>query len=418
MVDCMGRQALMRTKLEHLIDEKKMTKIRVCMVWHDLNSSNYGVSALAISHLDMVIKAANANNTVIEIDFLGYPESPGNNVRQTLEKRYEIKIGHISLSLKGFLKDFLSFRMGWQFNRNKYDYVLDIGGGDSFADIYGLKPFFFIVITKYLAIKAGSKLILSPQTIGPFKRSYTQKIAKYLMKHSERIFVRDFKSKQHLDSLNINATEVSDVAFMLPYEKQPVIEGAVGVNVSGLLWHGGYNQKNQFGLTIDYQVCVKAIIEGLLIRGKQVHLIGHVIDDNFDVEDDYRVLLELKKQYQENSNVIVAPKFNSAIEAKSYISQMTFFTGSRMHATIGAISAGVVTIPIAYSRKFSGVFGSINYKYTLDAFGDTSTEAMISTFFDLYDNQYVQMKDDVETARSNAIMQLANYLDYLKSELK
>ena len=395
-----------------------MKKIRACMVWHDLNSSNYGVSALAISHLDMVVKAANENNTPIEIDFLGYPERPGSNVRQSLEKRYGIQINHIALSLKGFLKDFLSFKLGWQFTRNKYDYVLDIGGGDSFADIYGFKPFFFIVITKYLAIKSGSKLILSPQTIGPFKGTFTQKIAKYLMNKSEAIFVRDFKSTKYLQSIEVEAEEVSDVAFMLPYEKQPLIEGAVGINVSGLLWHGGYNRKNQFGLSIDYQVFVKAIIDGLLERGKQVHLIGHVIDDNFEVEDDYRVLLELKKCYQENSNLVVAPKFNSAIEAKSYISQLEFFTGSRMHATIGAVSAGVVTIPIAYSRKFSGVFGSIGYQHTLDAFGGSSTEEFIAMFFDLYDNQYESMQEDVQTARNNAIEQLGSYLDYLRVILK
>ena len=32
-----------------------------------------------------------------------------------------------------------------------------------------------------------------------------------------------------------------------------------------------------------------------------------------------------------------------------------------MHATIGAISSGVATIPFSYSRKFEGLFGNLEY---------------------------------------------------------
>ena len=37
-----------------------------------------------------------------------------------------------------------------------------------------------------------------------------------------------------------------------------------------------------------------------------------------------------------------------------------------MHATIAAVSSGVPTIPLAYSRKFMGVFEAIEYPYTVD----------------------------------------------------
>ena len=35
---------------------------------------------------------------------------------------------------------------------------------------------------------------------------------------------------------------------------------------------------------------------------------------------------------------------------------MDFFMGARMHATIGAFSSGVPVVPMAYSRKFNGLF--------------------------------------------------------------
>ena len=73
----------------------------------------------------------------------------------------------------------------------------------------------------------------------------------------------------------------------------------------------------------------------------------------------------LKKKYGEK--VILAPAFKNCIEAKSYIANMDIFLGSRMHATIGAISSGVVTIPLSYCHKFEALYGNINYPYLISA---------------------------------------------------
>jgi len=45
---------------------------------------------------------------------------------------------------------------------------------------------------------------------------------------------------------------------------------------------------------------------------------------------------------------------------------MDFFSGARMHACIAAFSSGVAVVPIAYSRKFAGVFGSLGYTHVAD----------------------------------------------------
>jgi len=46
-------------------------------MWHNLNSANYGVGALAIAHLDMVVHAARDNETVLEIELVGTPDVSG-----------------------------------------------------------------------------------------------------------------------------------------------------------------------------------------------------------------------------------------------------------------------------------------------------------------------------------------------------
>lgn len=394
-----------------------MKKLKVCLAWHDLNSTNYGVGALAISHLNLINEIAVKSGIEIEIDTIGFPDATNLESRNLIEKKLDRKIGHLEMSLKGTLLDIIKFKLGKQFYEKSYDYVFDIGAGDSFADIYGFKRFFFMVITKYFALKGSKGLVLSPQTVGPFKNKLLEKVAKYFMKKSKAVFVRDFKSYDYLQSIGIDSKQVSDVAFVLPYDNKPKQENVVGVNISGLLFNGGYTKNNQFNLSLDYASFIVNQIKGFLERGKSVHLISHVIDDDNFVEDDYRACLTVKQNFANNVNVIVAPKFRSAIEAKSYISSLEFFTGSRMHATIGAVSCGVPTVPIAYSRKFSGVFGSIDYSYTLEAYQNATEEELLKLIFTYFDNDIKLMQTNAEKAANKARLKLNDYTSQLEQIL-
>jgi polysaccharide pyruvyl transferase WcaK-like protein len=46
-------------------------------------------------------------------------------------------------------------------------------------------------------------------------------------------------------------------------------------------------------------------------------------------------------------------------EIKGVIGLCDFFIGSRMHACIAALSQGIPTVGVAYSRKFEGVFETV-----------------------------------------------------------
>ena len=159
------------------------------------------------------------------------------------------------------------------------------------------------------------------------------------------------------------------------------------------------------------------IIDGFIERGKTVHLVGHVIADDFPVEDDDKVCQDIKGKYLDSNMLVLAPKFNSPLKAKSYMSQLEFFTGSRMHATIGALSASVVTVPIAYSRKFLGVFGALDYNYTLNAY-EMNTAELVGKLFEYYDNKFDEMQLSMDNALKIANTRNANYVNRLTEILK
>jgi polysaccharide pyruvyl transferase WcaK-like protein len=70
------------------------------------------------------------------------------------------------------------------------------------------------------------------------------------------------------------------------------------------------------------------------------------------------------------------PTFASPSDAKSYISGLDFLIAGRMHACIAAYSAKVPFVATAYSRKFSGLFGMLEYPAILSNKGMSIDEAL------------------------------------------
>ena len=277
------------------------------------------------------------------------------------------------------------------------DMVVDIGGGDSFADIYGGARFAKMMLMKYLVHLAGRPLVVAPQTIGPFKSGFRQFIAAQTIKLSAIVATRDAMSTKAARAMGVkrDIIEASDVALRLPYTapaSRAPVPVRVGINVSGLLMSGGYTRNNMFGLQMDYRQLVRDIITRFQAHadGCEIHLVPHVIayahgSEMGAVEDDYQASLDIAKEFP---GVIVAPAFATPPEAKSYIAGLDFFTGARMHACIAAFSSGVPVVPMAYSRKFAGLFGTIGYDHTVDC-TTQSAEVILEQLFAAYADRAV-----------------------------
>lgn len=379
------------------------TKLKIAFIWQTLTSENLGVGALAQSQLAIARKAA--STACIEIECMEFcPTSE----KVFLAKKLECEIAD-PLSIKKIILG----KSRYLKQLNECDVVLDIGAGDSFSDIYGSKHFSFICLTKIFALFLNKPLILSPQTIGPFSQTWARLLARVIMQRCKKVFARDGLSMAVLHELQINdnSEEVIDVAFRLPFEKIQHPENGkikVGINVSGLLYNGGYTQNNQFGLTLNYVALIDKVISGFLMLDVEVHLVAHVLADSLPVEDDYITITNLKKRFPK---IVLAPKFQLPSEAKSYISGLDFFTGARMHACIGAFSSGVPVVPMAYSRKFNGLFNSLGYFNIADLKKD-NLDAAYKSVMDGYFKRD-ELKNAVESGNLIAQQKIQQYEDYL-----
>ncbi|MPL94721.1 hypothetical protein SDC9_40876 [bioreactor metagenome] len=357
-------------------------KIKIGIAGIDLLSGNRGVGALAYSTIYILNNIAKKYDFDIKITIISdtYGEFSLKFENEIIDTKSILNVSIFSfkdifklftnLRLLKSLKDFFSF-----------DYILSMGIGDSFSDIYGNVRFDYINSQHKIARFLNKKYALLPQTIGPFEDDKIKNQAQKSIEKANLVFARDFQSFDYVkkNTKQKNIFEAIDVAFFMPYEKQKFQDDSihVGINISALLWHGGYTRNNQFGLKANYQKLVYSIIEYFLaLPDIKIHIVPHVVLQNSNVENDYETSYELVNKYH-SDKIILAPFFLTPIIAKNYISGLDFFIGARMHATIAAFSSGVPVFPLAYSRKFNGLFkDTLNYNYMADMVDEKQEEIL------------------------------------------
>jgi polysaccharide pyruvyl transferase WcaK-like protein len=362
--------------------EQTLTNPKICLFGAAPDTGNLGVSALFYSTLNAVARWAP------DVAFTAFDH--GHGVRKDevwLQDRLFAftRIG-ANLSRRYYRRDNLlvmriSAAIGGVGNPGlrairEADAVLDISGGDSFADIYGLHRFRAITLTKRLTIDLGSPLYLLPQTYGPYDAPSSQKIAREIVHHAAMATARDERSFEVLRELlaaNLDSARHSvgvDVAFALPSrepedvpdwyrgwvkerERTPVI----GFNASGLIYNQGAAGSKKFGFRGDYREIVLRVLRRFLDHSDaNIILVPHVLTRRAHYEDDVTACQEVAATLNADARIKVLNISSGAMETKWAISGLDFFCGTRMHSTIAGLSSGVPTAAIAYSDKTLGVF--------------------------------------------------------------
>lgn len=328
----------------------KSEQIAIGLLWHSFESGNHGVNALTVSNRAITAGVAKAMGLTPRFTIFapggaqGISELPSGDRVIRINRRTMLTGSTFWTALGGL------------------DCMLDISAGDSFAEIYGAKRFAWMWATKRLTMLRGVPLVLAPQTIGPFTRQPYRMLAGGIMRRAAMTVARDPLSFAAVEELSPGARRLlsADVAFRLPFTARARnVDGKlhVGVNVSGLLWSQSSGGGNAYGLSYDYAAMSLALLEALTARDDvQVHLITHVVDAALPHDDDGCIADELASRFPQ---AIRVPAFAGPSEAKSYISGLDLLVAARMHACIAAFSSGVPVVPVAYSRKFQGLFGDL-----------------------------------------------------------
>ncbi len=380
-------------------------RLDIGLLWHSDRSGNLGVGALTVGNIALVRQVAAEQGIEPRFVIVGFNDRGASYINDA-DVRFS-PVGARALPA-------LAATLG------RLDCILDIGGGDSFTDIYPLKRYAWIVVSKVIAIAQRVPLVFSPQTIGPFQGGSRVKrqlnaAARWTMRRANAVVVRDAKSAEAVRALvpGVEPVYAVDVAFALTFTPPPPRSGRprIGLNVSGLLWNGGHTGKGEFSLGYDYKALMTGVIEALLARGDvTVELIAHVNDKVLVHEDDGAVADALAATYPA---LVRVPDFVSPSAAKSHIAGLDAVVGARMHACIAAFSSGVPVVPVSYSRKFEGLFGSLNY-HRLVPFTGMGTEAALAFILAALDDRAV-VKDEVAAGLRQVEARLEAYREVLRA---
>lgn len=356
--------------------------VKLCLFGAAPNTSNLGVSALYLSVMHAISKRyPDAQVTVFDYgpgprpDVLHFDGSPFHFTRcgANWSRRYYRRDNLINMRLSAALGG-----MGNPGVRaiSEADAVLDISGGDSFADLYGAKRFHSMTQTKLMVLRQGTPLVLLPQTYGPFEAPWAQRTARKIVREAGMAWARDAHSFETLKDLLGPALDPArhdtgvDVAFALPRAEPTDLpeqlarwiapvrsRPVVGINVSGLIHNQGAEGSHQFGFQSDYREIIREILSRFLTQSDaNIVLVPHVLSGLDHYESDPAACLRSAADFDDEPRLCVLDRRYDAMQMKWVIAQLDYFCGTRMHSTIAGLSSGVPTAAIAYSKKTLGVF--------------------------------------------------------------
>lgn len=395
------------------------TKMKVGILGATLETPNLGVSTLATGAVSCFLNAFPG----ADVFFLDYARQ-GNTrkvaagkswvnvplINMRFSKRFWLPNNIVVLLLAAILFRLIpsgSLRR-WVLGRNKClaeiesaELFAAVSGGDSFSDIYGLARFLYTALPQILLLILGKRLILLPQTYGPFHRRSTRLMARWIVKHAEQSWCRDPNSLAKLMNVSASHPRWGDRAFAydMGFAVEPIppaqllIEGLptprrkdpglIGINVSGLLFQGGYTGRNEFGLRSDYRSVTYVLIRALLEHaGTQLLLVPHVLGTGDQGESDLlaceQLYESLRSHYPDRIGILRGSY--SPSEMRYLVGLCSFFIGARMHACIAAIAQGVPAVSIAYSDKFLGVMKTIGVERLVADARRMSYRQILETF--------------------------------------
>lgn len=416
---------------------------KVVIMGASFDTGNMGVSALAAS----LVKLTTSIDPNAEISFFVGGTQPKVETIRLAEREVRVRIVNFRMSPKARFKEHLLWLLAMAFayrllpnchvrswiNRaypalrtlNEADLIGDIRGGDSFSDIYGLKSLVIGSLPSIIALVLGKRLTLLPQTYGPYSTIFGRSIARRVLSRSETALSRDTQGAEVIRRIckrspgpnilfcpdvafGLDAVKPSQMSIVPPLPSQrtgPIL----GLNVSGLLYNGGFTRNNMFQLRLDYREFVRAFGERFLQETprSRLLLVPHTFAPAGHVESDDDACSMLAKELSSlfPSRVhLVSTRYNQS-EIKAIIGACDFFVGSRMHACIAALSQSIPTVGVAYSRKFIGVFESVQMSHLVMDARTMETEETIDKIMNAF-----SARDLLKPALSENVLALKGQL--------
>lgn len=271
------------------------------------------------------------------------------------------------------------------------DYIIS-SGGTYLIEPYGITSQY---IDYRISLILGKPLVLYTQSMGPFTNSQTQKRLKWVFNRSNAIFLRDEKSKENVNKLNLvtnsNVYVVPDAAFALgdietvmqSTNDQLGKKGNVAISVRDWIHTDSKSTMS------NYRRCIADVVIKLVEMGYRVHFIStcqgiSTYSDDNEVVD--KILTLIPNKY--HMHIVKYNEYLTIAKITYLLKQMDFIIATRLHMSILALISGTPVYPIAYEFKTIELYHSLGYKTvdTLESLNSSCLSESVVSFINNYTN--------------------------------
>jgi colanic acid/amylovoran biosynthesis protein len=233
---------------------------------------------------------------------------------------------------------------------------------------------------------ASKKVVVFPQTIGPFYRSYEVKLVGIVLKRCSIVCLRDKRSYQFLSDLGLsNLLLCPDIAFLNSMIESKVFRRPKHALFTLMEWEWSvppalpfsYNQYKE-----EYLRVMREAILFLKSQGMHVTVGCHVSSRTHSDKD-------LCLNFSESLNVAFADLgAMPTSEVYKLYSNQDIVVGTRMHSCILGIANGKPTIGIGYQPKCLGTFNLLGLdNYIFDIY-NLKTSSIIEIITKILENYH------------------------------
>ena len=275
-----------------------------------------------------------------------------------------------SKAIKNFLKEEHPFRV-----LSESNLVVAAGGNYIFSsnDSFVSRNMIVHLLHFYCAKVMGKKLILFPQSFGPFYRNYEKRLTARVLRRVDKVITRDRQSKALLEKLGLTPNKVilaPDIAFK---SHKPIVkrnlEKTLKVLITALDFSWSLDpekKKIKEKIASQYVSCLKQLIQWLEEEfDAEVTLFSQVTAND---SNDYLISKKIYNELNSERVSLVDMSKESLSNIYDFYDTHHLIVGSRMHSCIFGISRGIPTIGLAYQPKTFGTYDLIGIPdYAYDA---------------------------------------------------
>jgi polysaccharide pyruvyl transferase WcaK-like protein len=231
------------------------------------------------------------------------------------------------------------------------DIVL-VSGGHHLTDIVGDEAFYRLSFDMLYPLIIGKKLVLLPQTIGPFKNPNSNKvrILKFILEKAEYTAVRDNNSIEFIKSNKITPEKVEimpDMVFglykVLMDNKEEKLPNSIGIAL-----YGNYSGKDAPERVRKYLDELIGAIDDIDSKWKINFLPMEV---KGTPGDDRKLITYIKEKVKDQSKINVLEEEGNIVSTIRNFSKNELIIAYKTHSVLFSLLQHIPVVAVAYHQK-------------------------------------------------------------------